>query len=175
MANNLGLIPVIKADLHANRRNPKGAVIVVLFRLAHCCLNAPMVLKPFAIAFVAFYKLLTEYILGTEIHWRVKAGPGLAVYHGYGLVVHSDAKLGSNVCLRHGVTIGAKSSTRIEAPELGNDVDVGSSAIIIGAVKIGSGAIIGAGAVVTKDVPPGGIAIGNPARIINLVEGDLKA
>ena len=49
---------------------------------------------------------------------------------------------------------------------IGNDVWIGSRAILLGAIKIGDGAVVGAGSVVTKDVPPYAIVVGNPARII---------
>lgn len=167
MAGN-SFFQMLQSDVRANDRNPKGLMIVVLYRLANCCTRAPYVFKPIALLYVAFYKFVTEYVIGSEIHWRATIGPGLAVYHGYGLVVHSDARIGQNVILRHGITIGAKSSHIVRAPTIGNDVDIGSSAIIIGDVTIGDGAVIGAGAVVTKDVPPGGIAVGNPAKVIKI-------
>ena len=51
-------------------------------------------------------------------------------------------------------------------PVLGDGVDVGANSVIIGAIKIGDRAVIGAGAVVVKDVPPGAVVAGNPARVI---------
>jgi putative colanic acid biosynthesis acetyltransferase WcaB len=166
-----GFVKTLRADMRANRRNPKGKIIVVLYRFANACTRTRPLFKPVAFIYVAIYKLLTEYILGSEIHWRTTAGPGLAVFHGYGLVVHSDAKLGSNVTLRQGVTIGAKSGKIVKVPVLGDNVDVGSAAIILGGINVGDGAVIGAGAVVTKDVPPYSVVVGNPARIIKSREG----
>jgi len=168
-ADTPSFLATIREDLKANKRNPKGVLIVLLYRVAHSFVAAPWFLKPIAMIVVGLYKFLTEYIIGTEIHWRSTIGPGLAVWHGYGLVVHSHARLGSRVTLRHGVTIGAKSRTIIEAPVIGNDVDVGSSALIIGGVTVGDGAVIGAGAVVTKDVPAFGLVAGNPATLLRII------
>lgn len=53
-----------------------------------------------------------------------------------------------------------------EKAEIGNDVWIGSNAIVMGGVKVGNGAVIGAGAIVTKDVPSYAIVVGNPAKII---------
>jgi acetyltransferase-like isoleucine patch superfamily enzyme len=55
------------------------------------------------------------------------------------------------------------------APTLENGVDVGANVVIIGAITIGAKAIIGAGSVVTKDVPPGAVVAGNPAKIIRFI------
>jgi acetyltransferase-like isoleucine patch superfamily enzyme len=54
---------------------------------------------------------------------------------------------------------------------LGHDVWIGTNAIVLDGVEIGDGAIIGAGAVVTRDIPPGAIAVGNPARVIAMRGG----
>lgn len=65
------------------------------------------------------------------------------------------------------MTLGNRSEARpLEAPILGNRVQIGAGAVVLGAVRIGDGAIIGANAVVMSDVPAGAIAVGNPARII---------
>ncbi len=122
---------------------------------------------PVGLVIVGLYKLLTEYILGSEIHWRARIGPGLCIYHGYGLVVHSNAVIGSFCTLRHGVTVGSKMVDGVlTAPTVGNHVDVGTGALIIGGYTIGDGARIGAGAVVVSSVPAGAIVVGNPGRIL---------
>ncbi|WFU79138.1 serine acetyltransferase [Bradyrhizobium sp. CIAT3101] len=101
----------------------------------------------------------------------VRAGPGLVIVHGWGLVVNREAIIGANVTLFNGVVIGRKDrimkdGRHTEYPVIGDDVWIGPQAIVLGGVKIGSGAIIGAGSVVTKDVPPHSVVAGNPARIL---------
>lgn len=78
--------------------------------------------------------------------------------------MHADAILGRGVLLRHGVTIGA---TERGVPVIKDDVDIGASAIILGDVVIGEGAVVGAGAVVVCDVPPMAVVVGNPARVVS--------
>ena len=73
--------------------------------------------------------------------------------------------MGERCSISHGVTIGVLGGHRPGVPRLGNDVYVGAGAKILGPVTIGDGAIIGANAVVLKDVPAGATAVGVPARI----------
>lgn len=158
---------LIMSDIKADRRNPKGLLLCTLYRIAHSVTGWPKPLLPFGYVLVLLYKLVTEYVLGTEIHWRTRIGPGLRIYHGYGLVVHSNVIIGSNCVLRHGVTIGSKDSAGTLVPVLGDDVEVGVSALIIGPYRIGNGAKVGAGTVVLGDVPDGCVVVGNPGRVIN--------
>ena len=166
------MLSLLKSDFAADRRNPKGLLICALYRIAQACVNAPPLMRPIAILYIILYKIVTECVLGTEIHWRAKIGPSLRVYHGYGLVVNSGSILGARVVLRHGVTIGSKSESAVGAPVVGDDVDFGASAIVIGEITIGSRSIIGAGAVVTKNVPSDSIVVGNPARILQNTRPD---
>lgn len=146
-------------------------LLLIMYRIAHSVLDMPKLFRPIGYIYIFFYKLITELIVGTEIHWRCKIGPGAQVFHGYGLVIHSDSIIGAGVALRNGVTLGSKiTGGLLQAPILGDRVDVGVSAIILGGVKIGDGAIIGAGAVVVKDVPAYAVVAGNPARVIRFQE-----
>jgi len=90
-------------------------------------------------------------------------GPGFVLIHSDGVVINSSVTGGKNIKLEHQVTIGAENN---ESPTLEDDVFVGAGARIIGSLKVGSGARIGANAVVHRDVPAGATAVGVPARII---------
>jgi serine O-acetyltransferase len=107
---------------------------------------------------------------GMDLPSILGAGTGLLLVHGWGIVVSKGARIGSNVTLFNGAVVGRKdtiSQTGRETkyPVIGNDVWIGPHAIIIG-VRIGDGAIVGAGSVVTKDVPPHCVVGGNPAKIL---------
>jgi serine O-acetyltransferase len=80
--------------------------------------------------------------------------------------VSGDTVIGDDVVIRNGVTLGLRRTGERGAPTLGNRVDVGAGAKILGKIHIGDGAVIGANAVVLKDVPAGALAVGIPARII---------
>jgi len=104
-------------------------------------------------------------LLHIELNGGLEVGEGLRIFHGYCLVIHPQTRIGKNVTLRHCVTLGNKGGTG-GAPVLLDEVDVGAHAIIIGPITVGANSVIGAGAVVTKDVPPGAVMVGNPARIL---------
>ncbi|WP_148715342.1 serine O-acetyltransferase [Chitinolyticbacter meiyuanensis] len=86
-------------------------------------------------------------------------------YGGLGIVVHANAVIGDNVVISPNVVIGGRSKLR-EVPVIEDDVQIGAGACILGPVRIGRGAKVGANAVVLEDIPPGSIAVGVPARVI---------
>ena len=91
-------------------------------------------------------------------------GRNLKVEHFNGLVIGSGAIIGDNCTLYQQVTIGQKDN---KYPIIGNNVVVYAGAKVLGHIKVGNNAIIGANAVIIDDVPEYGIAVGVPARVIN--------
>ncbi len=116
------------------------------------------------------YKMLFRYVrnhYGIELPYSVKLGDRVIIEHQSGIVVHGNAEIGDDCILRQGVTIGLRRLThKADAPKLGNRVNVGAGAQILGAVVIGDDVRIGANAVVLCDVPAGATAIGIPAQVI---------
>jgi serine O-acetyltransferase len=112
-----------------------------------------------------FWFRLLELLTGISIPKGVTIGPGLRIHHFGNIFVHSDVRMGAGCTLRQGVTIG----NRVEGgpvPVIGDRVEFGAYAQVLGGVRIGDGARIGAMSVVLCDVPPGGTAVGIPARVI---------
>jgi serine O-acetyltransferase len=107
-----------------------------------------------------------------DLHWATAMGPGVSLTHGWGLVVNQGARIGANVTLFHGVTLGrrdriaADGTRQIGYPVLEDEVWVGAHAVIVGGVTIGRGSRIGAGAFVMEDIPPYSIVTGNPGCIV---------
>ena len=104
---------------------------------------------------------LNKVINGCVIGVRAQFGPGFILIHPVGVVINGSARGGRNVWLESGVVIG---DNRGRSPVLADDIFVGSGAKIIGGVHLGSGARVGANAVVLKDVAPGSTVVGIPAR-----------
>lgn len=92
-----------------------------------------------------------------------KIGYGLYLGHPSGIIVNHTAIIGNNVNLSQFTTIGSNEG---KAAMIGDNVYIGPSCCLIEAVKIGAGVTIGAGAIVTKDIPEGAVAVGNPAKVL---------
>jgi serine O-acetyltransferase len=108
---------------------------------------------------------LVETAVGVSLPKAAQIGPGLRIWHFGGIFVHPGSVIGANCTLRQGVTIGNREPGG-PAPVLGDGVDVGAYAQLLGDIRIGHGCKIGALAVVLCDVPDGATAVGAPARII---------
>ncbi len=108
---------------------------------------------------------VVETMTGISLPKSAQIGPGLRIWHFGNIFVHPDAVLGARCTLRQGVTIGNRHEDG-RVPRLGDDVELGSYAQVLGPVQIGDGAKIGAMAVVLRDVPAGAVAVGNPARVL---------
>jgi serine O-acetyltransferase/putative colanic acid biosynthesis acetyltransferase WcaB len=154
-------------DWRANGHDLRIQVILAMFRVGHALRKSKARLPFFYYPYAFIYKVLVQWFFNVELPLKVEIGPKFRIYHGQGLVVHANSRIGAGVTLRHGVTVGSKvlDGDGVEAPVLEDGVNVGCDAIILGDIVIGAGAKIGAGSVVTKDVPPGAVAFGNPARI----------
>lgn len=156
-------------DFPANRGNTKARVILLLFRAAQLAGRLKKPWSLFGRAYLLVY-VAAELLLSIEIPWQVSAGRGLQIFHGHGLVIHYHAQLGRDCVLRQGTTLGSASLADQRAPILGDRVDVGCNACIIGGVRIGNDVVIGAGSVVVSDVPDNAVVVGNPARVVRINE-----
>jgi serine O-acetyltransferase len=104
---------------------------------------------------------------GIELPYTIKLGRRVIIEHQGAIVIHGHCEIGDDTILRQGVTLGNKTLDRpYDAPKLGQRVNVGAGAKILGAVIVGDDATIGANAVVVKNVPPAAVAVGIPAMIV---------
>ena len=139
-----------------------GLHAIVLHRVAHACWVRG--LKWLG----RFISQLARFFTGIEIHPGAKIGDGVFFDHGMGVVVGETAEIGDGCTIYQGVTLGGTALYKgmKRHPTLGRDVVVGAGAQVLGGFTVGDGAKVGSNAVVTKPVPAGATAVGNPARII---------
>jgi serine O-acetyltransferase len=108
---------------------------------------------------------LIETATGISLPKSARIGPGLRIWHFGGIFLHGDAVLGANCTLRQGVTIGNRHEGG-PTPVIGDNVELGAYAQVLGGVRIGDNCRIGAMSVVLHDVPDGATVVGAPARIV---------
>ena len=110
-----------------------------------------------------------RFLTGIEIHPGATIGERVFIDHGMGVVIGETAEIGDDCTIYQGVTLGGTSLVKGSKrhPTLGRGVIVGANSQVLGGFTVGDGAKIGSGAVVTKPVPAGATAVGNPARIIH--------
>lgn len=116
--------------------------------------------------FYKFLKPVSEVLTGIELPCEATLGRRFRIDHFGGIVISGDAVFGDDCVIRNGVTVGLKHTGQRGAPTLGNRVDIGAGAKILGAIHIGDDVLIGANAVVLTDVPSNCIAVGVPARVL---------
>ena len=124
----------------------------------------------------------SRFLTGIEIHPKAKIGKNLFIDHGMGVVIGETSEVGDNVTIYHMVTLGGispsiNSNEQIDVkrhPTLKDNVVVGSGAQVLGPIKVGKNAKIGANAVVTKDVPENAVMVGIPAKNIGRATNEFK-
>lgn len=111
---------------------------------------------------------IARILTGVEIHPAAQIGKNFIIDHGTGVVIGETTVIGKNVLMYHGVTLGGtgNDSDHKRHPSICDNVMIAAGAKILGNIKIGLNAKIGANSVVLKDVPPYATAVGMPARII---------
>jgi serine O-acetyltransferase len=117
-----------------------------------------------------FLSHLGRFLTGIEIHPGATIGRRVFIDHGMGIVIGEMAEIHDECTIYQGVTLGGTSLVRgaKRHPTLERGVIVGANACVLGGFTVGAGARVGSGAVVTKPVPAGATAVGNPARVIEV-------
>lgn len=111
-------------------------------------------------------KVWSQILSGIDLPCEATVGHRFRIEHFGGIIISGDATFGDDVVIRNGVTVGLRRTGVRGAPNIGNRVDIGAGAKILGPIRIGDDVAIGANAVVLADVPADSIAVGIPARII---------
>lgn len=158
----------IKADLKSYQGDfgAQGFWVMVVYRFGRWRYGVrPALLRKFFSLIYKFLYKLMQILTGIELPCEADIGKNFIIDHFGGIVVSGYAKLGDNCRIRNGVVIGLKNVEEIGAPVIGNNVDIGAGAKVLGKITIGHNVLIGANAVVISDVPDNSIAVGVPAVI----------
>jgi len=167
--SDIGLLELIAEDFRTHNRNfaEAGFWAVALHRLGNARMGVrPRWLRaPLSATYNVAY-VMTDWVLGIELPYTVRLGRRVRIWHHGGIVISARA-IGDDVHIRHNVTMGIARRSELGAlPTIGDRVDIGAGACILGAVTVGEGAVIGASSVVVHDVPAGATAVGAPARVL---------
>jgi serine O-acetyltransferase len=113
-----------------------------------------------------FISHISRFLTGIEIHPGAIIGRSVVIDHGMGVVIGETAEVGNDVLIYMGVVLGGTALENVKRhPTVEDNVIIGSGAIVLGPIRIGKGAKIGAGSVVVRSVPPGATVVGVPGRI----------
>lgn len=120
---------------------------------------------PFSLLYRFLFKWV-EWTCGITLPYTVPLGRRVRIWHHGSMILHAHS-IGDDVHIRHNTTFGvAHRGENYRLPTIGNRVDIGCGACILGSITLGDDSTIGANAVVLRDVPNGALAVGVPARIV---------
>lgn len=158
----------IRQDLKAHDDDwaAQGFWVMLVYRFGRWRYRVrPALLRKFFSVLYKFLFKLVQIVTGIELPCEVELGRGFVIDHFGGIVISGYARFGDNCRIRNGVVVGLKKVGEPCAPIIGNNVDIGAGAKILGPIRVGDNVFIGANAVVICDVPDNSIAVGVPAVI----------
>jgi len=166
----LGLWQQIQEDWIAHGRDwtKPGfrAVAVQRFGVWRMKVEPKLLRAPLSILYRSLYRKIRN-TYGIDLPYSVKLGRRVVIEHQSAIIIHGNCTIGDDCIIRQGVTLGNRYLDKpLESPQLGDRVNVGAGAKILGKVNLGDNVNIGANAVVLSDVPAGKTAVGIPAKIL---------
>jgi serine O-acetyltransferase len=163
----MGFLEVLKADFrrHEHTVREPGVAVMANYRFGRLLAELPGPLRAVGDVVYAATSVATEILTGCVVSSDAEFGVAPHMVHGLNIRIAPGVKMGDRCGMMHEVTIGPARG-REGVPTIGDDVFISCGATIRGPVKIGNGAVIGAMAVVTEDVPDGALVMGVPAKKI---------
>jgi serine O-acetyltransferase len=146
-------VDMIRGDWIANERSitRPGLQALLVHRLGSWAMALPAIAKIFVVPVYAILYWFVRNVYGIELPRRTLVGRRFCIGHQSGIVIHPFAVIGDDCVIRQNVTIGA--AVKVEAPRLGNRVELGAGAVIVGGITIGDDVRIGPNAVVMMNSP----------------------
>lgn len=165
----LSLSALIKEDLrtHDSLLFEQGFWALAVHRFGNWRMGIrwKLLRAPFSVLYRILYRFV-EWTCGISLPYTVPVGRRVRIWHHSGMVLHARS-IGNDVHIRQNTTFGVAHRGQNEAlPVIEDSADIGCNVCVLGNVRIGAGAVVGAGSVVLTDVPPGTVAVGVPARIL---------
>src|SRR5262245_7972563 len=158
----------ILADLRAydGKWGAQGFWVMVVYRFGRWRygVRPALLRKFFSLVYHVLYKLV-QILTGIELPCEVEVGRNFVIDHFGGIIISGYARFGDHCRVRDGVVVGLRHVEEKKAPIIGNNVDIGSGAKLLGPIRIGDNVLIGANAVVLCDVPDNSVAVGVPAVV----------
>jgi len=164
------LLDLVRDDLshHEGDWTRPGFRALAIHRYGNWCqsIEKRLLRGPFMVLYrIGFRRCRNVY--GIELPYSASVGRGVIFEHQGGIVIHGNSVIGDGCIIRQGVTLGNRHLDKpFDAPTLGNNVNVGAGACLLGGITIGDDAAIGANSVVLKDIPQGQSVAGIPAKPI---------
>jgi serine O-acetyltransferase len=158
----------IRADLraHGGHWGAQGFWALVVYRFGRWRYSVrPVLLRKLMSGLYKMAFKFVQIITGIELPCEVEIGRNFVIDHFGGIIISGYAKFGDNCRIRNGVCIGLSRVSDPCAPVIGNNVDIGCGAKLLGRITVGNNVLIGANSVVTRDVPANSVAMGVPAVI----------
>ena len=158
----------IRADYQAHGRSwgAQGFWVMVVYRFGRWRygIRPALIRKPFSLVYKVMFKAV-QVMTGIELPCEVVVGKNFVIDHFGGIVVNGYTVFGDNCRIRTGVVVGLARVDDPCAPVIGNNVDIGTGAKVLGRITIGDNVLIGATSVVVRSVPSNSIAVGVPAMV----------
>ena len=144
----------------------RGMQALVLYRVSHALWRRRIPVLPLLLT------RLCQHLYAVDIAFEAELGPGIVIVHGFGLVIGNQTRIEGQCILFHGVTFGDRGSEWVGAtvpdghPVVEAGCMFGAGAKVLGPLRIGTNCVVGANAVVLRDVPPNSIVAGVPGRVV---------
>jgi serine O-acetyltransferase len=158
----------IRGDFHAfsGKWGAQGFWVMVVYRFGRWRYGVrPLILRKLCSLIYRILFKIVQIMTGTELPCEAVVGRNFVIDHFGGIIISGYASFGDNCRIRDGVVIGLRRVQEKAAPTIGNNVDIGTGAKLLGPIRIGDNVVIGANAVVLCDVPDNSIAVGVPAIV----------